>query len=76
MKLYILAFATFVAAAGSASATSNIDYIECNSNKRNAFSDEEFSRYCGNQNRNVDPQNDNGRQYNGGSPSYGSNNSY
>jgi hypothetical protein len=76
MKMYILAFSAFVAVAGTASAA-NVDYIDCNFSKRSVYNEQDFSHYCGNQNRNVDAQQDAGRQYNGGSPSYGnSNNNY
>ena len=68
MKLYILAFATFVAAAGTASA--NIDYIECDFSKRKVYSEQDVSHYCGNQNRNEGAREEAGRQYNDGSDSY------
>lgn len=76
MKLYIFAFAAFVAAAGSASA--NIDYIDCDFAKYRSYSDAEQARYCGDRSRDGDERNFVERQNNGGSNynNYGSSNAY
>jgi hypothetical protein len=70
MKMYILAFATFVTAAGAASAGN--DYIGCDFGKRKIYSESDFSNYCGNQNGEAHGFGD--RQYSGGTDSSNNNN--
>jgi hypothetical protein len=73
MKMYILALATLLAAAGSASA--NNDYIGCDKRGFNQHSDEYLSKFCGDSSRYESRDENRGQSY-GGSSSSGNGNSY
>jgi hypothetical protein len=73
MKMYILALATLLAAAGSASASN--DHIGCDWRSRMNHGYAYESQYCGNQNSDAEQRANDRSQLNGGSQSLGNGNS-